>query len=224
MGLYDVNYTDVGQQLLPPDKRYPGQSAWVKCFLFALQYLRDLALGMWRLGSTDLPYDAAFTYAKGARTIFKYAVYESLVDLNIGNDPLDTNFWVKVMDNFIGTEERVKYNGHALILTYALNKYFGTTFRQPNSVSDIYLVRNMKPAAPFIVGATESESSVAYANNSSEVVINAYAFTGYTNMTIFVPLAVYNALDTDPANREQIVRNFADKYVIAGITYDVQTY
>jgi hypothetical protein len=224
MGLYDVDYTDVGQQLLPPDKRWPRMSAWVKAILIPVQYLRDLVLGVYRLGSTDLQYAGAVTYAKGDRVVFRYAVYESLVDGNTGNDPLNTTYWVKVVDNFIGVNERVLYNGHTLILTYALNKYFGTTFRQPNDVSDIYLVNNAKPVAPFVSGATEAESSVTYANTSSEFVINAYDFDGYENLTIMVPVAVFNALDPDPSNREKIIRNFADRYIVAGITYNVETY
>lgn len=224
MGLYDINYAVVGQQLLPPDKRSKPMTAWVKAMLAPLQWLRDVRIGMYRDGSTNPPYLTTTTYGKGDRVIYRYAVYESIVGANLGNNPLNTAYWVKIQDNFIGVLERLKYNGTVLTLTYALNKYFGTTFRQPNNVSDIFLTANVKPIAVFVVGATESQSSKVYANTSTEFVVNAYSFSSYTNMKIHVPVAVYTALDTDVANRERIVRNFADQYIVGGVTYTIVTY
>jgi hypothetical protein len=224
MSIYDVNYSTVGQQLLPPDKRGGKMTAWVKAMIKPMQWLRDLWLGSYRTGSTDAPYLISTTYAIGDRVVYKYAVYESIVNANLGNDPLNTLYWEKVQDNFIGVVERVKYNGNVLLLTYALNKYFGTVFRQPNNVSDIYITANVKPISVFVVGDTEAESSKVYSNNSSEFVVDSYSFSSYVNATIHVPLAVYNALDSDPANREKIIRNFADLYIVAGITYDIVTY
>jgi hypothetical protein len=224
MGLYNVNYPNVGQQLLPPDKRGTAMSRWVAAILRPLQWLVDIKLNMWRDGSTAPPYLNSTTYAKGDLVVYRYSVYESTVNGNVGNDPLNITYWTKVQDNFIGTLERLKYNGHVLTLTYALNKYFGTVFRQPNNISDIYIVANTKPVAVFLVGDTEAQSSKVYLNTSSEFIVNSYAFASYTNMTIWVPLSVYNALDTDPTNRDRIVRNFADRYVVAGVTYNVDTY
>jgi hypothetical protein len=224
MSIYDVDYSTAGKQLLPPDKRHYNMVAWVKALLKPMQWLRDLWLGSYRTGSTDAPYLITTTYNIGDRVVYKYAVYESVVNNNLGNDPLNTAYWVKVQDNFIGVMERVQYNGAVIILTYALNKYFGTVFRQPNNVSDIYITANAKPTAVFVVGFSEGESSKVYSTASSEFVINSYTFSAYVNMAIHIPLAVYNALDSDPANREKIVRNFADQYIVAGITYEVITY
>lgn len=224
MGLYDINMSTTGQQLLPPDKRGSLMSRWVSSMLRPIQWLVDIRLNSYRNGSAAPPYLNSTTYAKGDLVVYRYAVYESQVSGNVGNDPLDLAFWAKIQDNFIGVLERLKYNGHTLILTYALNKYFGTTFRQPNNVSDIFIIGNIKPAAVFLIGDTENQSSQVYLNTSSEFIINDYAFGNYTNMTIMVPVAVYNALDTDPANRERIIRNFSDQYIVGGITYDIATY
>lgn len=224
MSIYDINYTGVGNQLLPPDKRGGYMRSFVKALFKPLQYLRDLILGDYRTGSTANPFLISTTYAQGERVLFKASVYESLVDGNIGHEPPNDAYWVRVQENFIGIFERVQYNGNVLMLTYALNKYFLTTFRQPPNVSDIFLEAVPKPNDVFIVGFTEDESSVVYANSSTEVVIDGYTFSAYYNMIIWVPQAVYDALDTVPANREKIVRNFADRYVVAGVTYQVQTY
>jgi hypothetical protein len=224
MGVFDVNFTKMGEQLLPPDKRMPMQKAWVKTMLLPIQWLRDIFLGTYRLGATYNPYLTSTTYSKGERVIYRYSVYESLVNGNLNQDPLNTNYWMLIQSNFIGVDERIKYNGHVLVLTYALNKYFGTTFRQPPNISDIYLEAHTKPKDVFVVGGTEANSSVVYANRSTEFVINSYTFAAFKNLTIWVPVAVFNALDTDPDNREQIIRNFADQYIVAGIVYEVKTY
>lgn len=224
MGLYDVNYANVGQQLLPPDKRGNLMTRWVAAMLRPLQWLVDIKLNSYRNGSASPPYLNSTTYAKGDLIIYRYSVYESNANGNLGNDPLNPAYWTKVQDNFIGILERIKYNGHTLILTYALNKYFGTTFRQPELVSDIFIQTNTKPAAAFVIGDTEAQSSKVYLNTSSEFVINSYSFSTFFNMTIYVPVAVFNALDTDPFNRERIIRNFADQYVVGGVTYEVVTY
>lgn len=224
MSIYDIDYTDVGNQLLPPDKRGAYMRSWVATLFKPLQYLSNLWLNDYRAGSSAAPFLISTTYAIGDKVLYKASVYESIVAGNLGHTPPNDAYWVRVQDNFIGVFERVQYNGNTLILTYALNKYFGTTFRQPPNVSDIYLQANAKPADVFIVGATEAQSSVVFSNNSSEFVINGYTFTDYANLTIFMPVAVYNALDTVAANREKIVRNFADRYIVAGIIYQVQTY
>jgi hypothetical protein len=224
MGLYDLNAATTGQQLLPPDKRGTIMSRWVAAMLKPIQYLVDIRINSYRNGASAQPYLNTTTYLKGNIVLYRYSMYESVINGNLGNDPLDPRYWTIIQDNFIGVLERLKYNGHTLILTYALNKYFGTTFRQPDLLSDIWLNTNIKPPAVFLVGDTESQSSKVYYNTSSEFIINDYAFSSFTNLTINVPTSVYNALDTDPANRSRIIRNFADKYIAAGITYDIAIY
>lgn len=224
MSIYDIDYKEVGRQLLPPDKRGPNMKAWVNTLLKPLQYLRDLWLGDYRTGSIGLPWIALTPYVLGDRVTFKGSAYESIVFPNTGNLPTDQNFWKVVQQNFIGVMERVLYTGNALIFIYAINKYFGTVFRQPNNVSDIYVTVYPKPASVFVVGSIEQFSSKIFTTTSSEFVIDAYSFSAYFNMTIFVPLAVFNALDIFAPNREKIIRNFADRYLIAGIKYNVSTY
>jgi hypothetical protein len=110
------------------------------------------------------------------------------------------------------------------VLEWAMNKWFGTTFRQPPNVSDIYITNNSVPIEVFRCGGIEDISSVVYSNNSSEFVINNYSFTVAFNFTINVPEAVFNALDPTLVNNEKIFRAFVDRYVPAGVTYTIQTY
>ncbi len=223
MSIYDANFNQIGPQLLPPDKRFTRQVAWVKCLLSPLQWGRDLWMGSYRTGSTALPWLGSSTYDKYDRVLYKQKVYESLIDNNIDNPTIQAS-WMVVQQNFIGVSERVLYNGNKLIFEYAINKFFGTVFRQPPNNSDIYVVVYNKPLSVFLVGGTEGNSSLVYSNTSSEFVINDYDFNSFFNMTIMVPAAVFSALDPSPANSEKIIRNYANQYIIAGIIYNVQTY
>ena len=78
---------------------------------------------------------------------------------------------------------------------------------------------------PFFrsTNADLSSSSVNLAT-SSEYVINGYSFATVKNFTIYCPVAVYNALDGTLINNDKIFRAFVDRYVPAGITYQIVTY
>jgi hypothetical protein len=108
-----------------------------------------------------------------------------------------------------------------VVLEYALNKWFGTVFRQPPTLSDIYILNNAVLTPVFVVGASEDESSDIFGDISSEFIIDDYDFTTAYAFSIYIPTAVYDALG---AAKESIVRNFADKYVIAGILYNITPY
>lgn len=220
--LYDIDFNNQSAYLLPPDKRTANLTTLVQSLSSPLQYVRDLVLGSYKKGATAPDYVAG-VYAKYDQVVYNNGVYESLVD---GNNvaPSDLTKWKLIQDNFIGVDERILYNGGKLILEYALNKWFDTTFLQPPLVSDIYLTTNPTLLSVFRVGYTEDESSSVADFASSENVFNDYLFSPSIGLTINIPLAVFNALGADDATREARVRNFANKYVIAGVFYDIQTY
>jgi len=223
MSIYDVDLNKIAVQTAPPDKRYPLMVAWLKVLIKPIQWLRDLWMGSYRTGSSAVAWIVGATYSKYDRVLYKQKVYESLTDNNT-DAPYVQSSWMVIQDNFIGVFERVLYTGNKLIFEYAINKYFGSVFRQPPGVSDIYLTVAAKPSSVFIVGGTEQTSSIVYATTSSEFVINSYTFNPFYNLTIHVPLALYNSLDPDSLNCEKIIRNYADQYIIAGILYTVVTY
>ena len=223
--IYDINFNNAAPSLLPPDKRFSKQVQWVRMLLSPLQYLRDLWFGSYRTGSVAPTWVNSAPYPKYAQV--KYAVnnqvYESLINANNAIPTVATS-WQVVQTNFIGLSERVLYNGQKVVLEYAMNKWFGTTFRQPNAQSDIYITNASVPIAFFRIGGLESNSSSVSAILSSEFVINAYTFTAVSNFTINCPIAVYNALDATLVNNNKIFRGFVDKYVPAGVTYTIATY
>lgn len=224
MSIYDITYSQKAIELIPPDKRSNENIVWVQSLLNQNQYIRDKYLGDYNIGAAYPLWAIATTYNKGDRVIYKGSVYESLTSSNTGNQPIEGKYWTLYQKNFIGASERVYYNGQKIVLEWALNKWFNTTFRQPTLVSDIFIDTNTPAFTCFIIGATKDSSSAIFSDISSEPIAYAYNAPIFYNATINVPVAVYNALDTIPANREKIVRNFADLYMPAGITYNITTY
>lgn len=223
MSIYDIDYSKQRVQLLPPDKRYTKTVAWAGILLAPLNYLRNLNFGSYRTGSDAPQWVNTDPYAKYDQVKYNKIVYESLIDGNT-DVPTTVASWKVVQGNFIGLSERIYYNGQKLVLEWAMNKWFGTVFRQPPNVSDIYITNNSVPIAVFRCGGDEDISSVVFSNSSSEVVINSYSFSVAFNFTINVPQAVYDALDVTLVNNEKIFRAFVDRYVPAGVTYTILTY
>lgn len=209
--------------MLPPDKRFTRSVAWVRILLSPLQYLRDLYFGSFRTGSTAPQWVNTSPYAKYAQVKYNKIIYESL-KANNSDVPTTVASWRVVQFNFIGMSERILYTGNKLILEYAMNKWFGTVFRQPPNVSDIYIGTNSVPIPVFRSTSVETGSSVVFTDGSVEYIINQFNFTVQYNFTINCPVAVYNALDPTLVNNENIFRAFVDRYVPAGITYNIQTY
>lgn len=219
MSIYDITLANKATELLPPDKRSSTIVAWVKQLFKPLQQSHYALFVSYKTGSTASVWTAG-TYVYRARVIYGQTVYESLTDGNTAV-PTDTNYWRVYQDYFIGVDERLTYNHQKLVLEYALNTRFGTTFNQPPTLSDIYITTNAPGAGVFIVGANEEESSNVFADTSSEFVINSYSFADFFNFTINVPIAVYTALGSAA---DSVIRNFVDKYNSAGITYNIVTY
>jgi hypothetical protein len=219
---YDIDYNQQIIELLPPDKRYQTNISlltdWAKS---SLQYLRDAILGDYRNGSTVSAWTAG-TYARNAKVNYKKGIYVSLVDGNTA-DPTNIDNWYLQQTFFIGLDERLAYNGNNLVLTYALNRWFGTVFRQPGSgVSDIYITTNAIAFNYFKIGYTEAESTyIGWDDSDGSIGISDSPVGTQYNANINVPAAVYAALQ--PA-AEALIRSFVDMYIYAGITYQIVTY
>jgi len=223
MPFFDFDIATHTVQLMPPDKRKINNVAIWQSMLSPLQWVRDNFFGTYYEGSTAAKYSTG-TYNKGQQVIYDKKVYESLIDVNA--DLPTTLNWFLVTSNFVGVKERVLYNGNKLIFEYALNKEFGTTFRQPNSPvtptnSDIYLTNTPSSVVGFVVGATEVFSSSVGTLSSSAFVGGNSPFVYVQNFTINIPASLATSLGV---NYAKIISSFADKYAAAGLRYTVTTY
>ncbi len=203
------------------------------------------------------------------------AVYQALQTIPVGGEPKGTNvvpdttpaivvdsesalnwlntgnngypyLWLKVLDNFLGVNERASYSSVKLIYEYALNRWFNTSFRQPNGsaedhvlnplgTSDIYVLTN-STTYQFFWGQAASTSYFGpgifpaynyFTPDSNYVLPKDYS--------IYIPVASYNALISivvepfviaggNSTLRDGVVRAFADLISPAGSLYDIKTY
>lgn len=227
--IYIIVFNTVFKQLLPPNKRKTIMIAFFKVLAKPLQWLRDLLFDTYADGFTGNIYSAVTTYNKGDRVRYiDRKVYECLENSVTGvAPPTDTDKWLEIQDLWIGLRERGKYNAQRMVLEYALNKWFDTTFAYAPSTSDIYIVNNTLALSAFWISDSDSASPsyCAAADLYSDFWIGDADYDPNTDhFTIYIPVAVYNALSSDPASRETIVRAFVDRYNTTGITYNVTTY
>lgn len=211
-------------RLMPPDKTTTKTGAQSKMvnLLWALiseplNWLNKLMFTDYAEGAAYITYNPASTYGIGDRVNYKKAIYESLQDNNIGKAPnLNTAYWYKRQDSFIGADERILFTDSKLLCEYALNKWFGGTFRQPPSTSDIYVLKNGNAVPTFIVGSSTG-SSVGLSTSSGFVGLGYYTPVA-ADFTIKIPTALY------PTGGDQEVRDFADMLNSIENTYDIVQY
>jgi hypothetical protein len=233
MSVYDIDFQKFTQQLLPPSKRKTRNLAWLGVYATEFQYLHDLIFSSYADGFTGIKWVAgAYTLGQQVRYA-DHSVYEVAV-ANTATTPGTSTDWIKVQNIWVGARERMKYNGTRLTLEYALNKWFDSVFRQPPAVSDIHITQNTI-ITQFEIANNAANSNSFIPRNSVfgsdgvprvAVALNVYSFN------INVPIAIANGLTTEApnvapaisANRENIIRSFADKYVVAGIKYKVITF
>ena len=127
--------------------------------------------------------------------------------------------------NFIGVDNRIKIRSEKIVLEYALNLWFETTFRQPPNQSDIYIVnQTSENLVPFVFGQNYTESSTIFSNTASGAIYSTVPTADHFGFTIFVPISVHHALNSNSTIANNIIKDFANKYVACGVKYQIQTY
>jgi len=228
MGFYDIDYNDLVFNLTPQTRRKPRFISWLVSLLAPQKNVSDLFFDVY-VGGQTYPYFNPFvtSYPKGTRVTFLGAIYEAQRVVTGGALPTDTNYWSVIVADYRGVNERVRYNSQKLLLEFILNKWFNTTWAQPDDPinptrPEIYIDSNLTDNQVLTSYFNENaESNVYYYDSLTYAyVLNNYTFN-QPAFSIFVPLAFFTALGVDA---ELQIRAIADKYVIAGITYDIQTY
>lgn len=242
MSIYQIIFANRFNDLIPPNRRKTIWLAWTHVFAVPLQWLRDLFFDVYYGGFTGGTYSNVTIYNTGDRVRFTdKAVYEAMTDGVVGVAPnTDTDKWLKVVDVYIGLQERLTYNAQRLKIEFTLNKWFETAFRQPTSYvasPDFYLPKSdifitdlqVFPDIFLMVESNMDEPSYMFKQNVSQgmhFMLASASSSNYDlyNFTINIPVAVFNALAPNNLQREKIVRQVADKYVGFGLTYNIVTY
>jgi hypothetical protein len=218
MSIFTVSYSFVWESLYPPLLRKAIHLAWGTVITKPLQWFHDAFFISYADGTTDLDYNNATAYVIGDRVIFTDRGQYEATAAGTGNLPSNTAFWLKVNDNYIGLRERTAWNSQKIIFESALNRWFQTT--------GIFITNNLVISDFFLMGNT-GELSSTMTNDSAIAGFymgNAFVSSTTGNYTIFVPLAKFNSLAGNDVDRENIIRNFADIYNLAGLIYDVETF
>jgi hypothetical protein len=227
MPIWDFNTDIIGELLIPPVLRQPKQLDWLSTILSPVQKLRDRVFFDYKEGveSTYNDFNIGSTYSLGDMVIWTdKCVYQAIYTTSFsGIEPNNTTYWLKTQEIFIGVDERVKYSAQKFLFEYALNKYF--RLEAPNDL--IYITNNFYVNASFVM-ANSGDLSSAMPNNSiyqTQYMNDTYTYSASDyDYTIYFPVADYTALASTANDREMIVRNFADKYNLAGIRFNILTY
>ena len=125
--------------------------------------------------------------------------------------------------------QRINYNGSKLVLEYAINTYFGTTFNQPPMASVIRIANIDKVEVGFLIGLTDSHCS---AIGLTEDYGNIYQLTAQDALSVGISLLYVNNFTvqfpsgsfTITSAFESKARNFINKYIPTGLHYTLTTY
>ena len=233
-----IDFNEFAIQQLPSAQRLPKWVVMAQALLSPETRLYNL-LYRYINGSDDLLYwNVSTTYGAGELVKDINGVYESIAGGNTGNATTDPTKWLKVLGSFIGAKERIKYRGNYLTLTYALNRYFGTTFRQPpypppydcntgsGTFSDIYITNDEPVYVSDVTYPTEPLSSDVYPTYSTGYYFPTpvYATATTYSFVIHIPTAVFTALGSTTAIRNSIVNGFVVKYAPQGVQWRIVTY
>ena len=224
--MYSVNFNNAMINLLSPDKRSSTIVALNKPASDELQIINNDLILTYKQYQSIPSWDVTMTYMTNVKVFYKKAIYKSLLDSNIGKDPVNNpDFWIIISPNFMGVDTRLKINSQKLVFEFGLNLWFNTIFRQLPLVSDIYIKNNSNlNLVPFVAGFNESQSSKVTTISSDGFIGINYVFTPYYGFSIYIPIAIYNSIGTTSQESESIIRNFSNKYIISGTYYNIITY
>lgn len=220
---YDTAYTS--EKNTPGKLRQPKRLAWLRVLLYPLQKRFIDTFNYYRLGQTAPTWNKIPTYTVGYRVRFGISIWEA-IEVNTFKPPPEwPEYWILVQPDWIGCEERIKYNSQIMVYEYLMNKRFPNTY----NTNRIWISTNTTDSSAFWVGSLGGEKTTSYAatkvnqNNFIGLLSSGYT-VGYYNFTINVPLALFNSLGANDTIRENVIRSVADKYKLAGMFYNVVTF
>ena len=138
MPIPNIDWNNHLTNFIPESHRTPRVIGWFKGIIFGSIAWINFYFKKYCLGDSvsDL-WSNSVTYNINETVITYFGCYVSLDNSNTGNNPdTTTGFWYKVCPSYVGAFERGSYNSQKLIYEFSLNRYFITTFRQPETLED----------------------------------------------------------------------------------------
>lgn len=219
MYAFDIDY--LTEKLTPPQLRQIRIIAFLKVICRPLQLIWKNTEKYFN-GSGYAVWSNATTYFRGDKVRYGYEIYDALQGSTNEVPFNNPDYWLMINKDFVGLDARVRFNGGKMLFEYILNLYLNTTY---STIPTIYTTRNSVDVNGFFMGTDgNSELGELGKENNQDDFLGTTATINQYAMTIYVPAALYASLATTTADREARVRNIADRYVYAGIQYNVVQY
>ena len=181
-------------------------------------------------GSSYALFNASTNYSINAVVRYGRASYVCTQTPAIGLFPLPTNtdYWYKILDDYIGITERSKYSAQKVMLEYALNRRFSpATITPPFSATpaSIYITNNASNPV-FLWSAPAGTDTFTYvAPNSSTSfwysILGNPTITPFYNFTINIPTAVITSLSPLTSTEVMLlITQETNKYCLAGTSFN----
>jgi hypothetical protein len=228
MSIYDVDFEAVTLSVYPTHKRKDNLLNRAYSLFGSMNYLSTI-FSYYRNGATCGGYSSLTTYTYGDMVVFQRAVYfrnEITSGYASGINPSNNSYWIKVLDDFIGVSEKIYFGPQKIVLEYALNRIFQTSFRQPPLVSDIYIVNNDTTYNFFDIGIDDTDcATIPIVDTDADYYITFDdGDPSIKDFTVFVPNAVLSALASSPTDQVSIISSVVNRYRLAGYLFSVTGY
>lgn len=226
---YEFDTYLAAYRLTPVAKRQDVRLGFLECISSVLQRKHDDFFLNYLGGSNEAVYSGATAYVRYDRVNYQNRIYECTNDTT-GSLPTDRNYWVQVIADFRGSVERIRYNFQTIMLTWILNKWFGTTFNQPVTLtnSDIYIVGNLRDGDTFVVADESVVDGIFNTSYVSDVAAGAAGWVGedpsYSfgpNFTVYYPVSL---IPTTSDEKYFQLTSLVDKYKVFGSTVGYISY
>lgn len=185
-------------------------------------------------GSSYTLFDDVTDYSIYDTVQYGRASYWCFNDPPIGLYPLptDATYWYKILDDYIGINERSKYSAQKVMLEFAMNRRFSPATITPpfsSSIPSIYIQNNLLNITPILYSAPHGTNTNTWTAPGSSIrqwysILGNPSTVAVYNYTVFVPSVIFSALDPDPLEAEALIRQEANKYSLVGLKFDIQSY
>lgn len=235
---YHINIPLLIESILPPDKRFGNFQEFMDSLMVPTMGRTNDQFNLYIDGFTNnfAYYDSSITYSNGDIVIGPFDhyqnVYESQADNNTNQSVDDINYWINISPNPVGANERTVMYCSKLVFEYALNRWFGTQFRQPNSagtsLSDIYITTNGYQSPLFYISPLDSNASQFGPTGSTGFISpdDTPGFYAQYQYTVHMSSAIYSSLPgySGAGTADNYVRKQVDKYGCYGLDYNIELY
>ena len=234
MSKYTFNFNNFSLNVLPPNKRLDKFTAFARSLMSPLTWLHSNFFAKFYEGDYSANYSNSTTYNFGdtVKDTDKSIYY--CLQTCTGINPLNSDYWLKVNDFFIGIKDQLKITSQIALFEYYLNtiferSYYYTPSQYPLTSSyhnDIYITTNDINASLFLVAIKDEDSSVVSLRDYDADYFVGTNPTDYNQnaFTINVNINVADDLGLSFPELEPQVRFYADKMNLAGLKYNIQSY